>query len=189
MDREVRDLERDEKKLEVEIKALAKKGDRKSATILAKQMVKLRAQKSRMIVGKTQMKGIGMQATAMNAQATVAGAMASASKAMSTMNAAVDPVALQQTMAQFAQESEKFSLTQEMMDDTLDSMFDDEDEDETDLVVDSVFAELGLETAGQLGTVNAATTALVAPEPAAAEPADTAADDALMARLAALSSP
>ena len=79
-----------------------------------------------MIVGKTQMKGIGMQATAMNAQATVAGAMKSATKAMTTMNAAVDPIALQQTMAQFAQESEKFSMTQEMMDDTLDSMFDDE---------------------------------------------------------------
>lgn len=189
MDREVRDLERQEKKLEMEIKALAKKGDRRTATSLAKNLVQLRAQKSRMIVGKTQMKGIGMQATAMNAQATVAGAMKSATKAMTTMNAAVDPIALQQTMAQFAQESEKFSMTQEMMDDTLDSMFDDEDEDETDLVVDAVFAELGLETAGQLGTVNAATTELVSPEPAAAEPADTAADDALMARLAALSSP
>lgn len=189
MDREVRDLERQEKKLEMEIKAVAKKGDRKSAGILAKQLVKLRSQKSRMLVGKTQMKGIGMQATAMNAQATVAGAMKSASKAMASMNAVVDPVALQATMNQFAQESEKFSLTQEMMDDTLDSMFDDEDEEETDLVVDSVFAELGLETAGQLGQVNAATSDFAAPEPAAAEPVNTAADDDLMARLAALSAP
>ena len=38
MDREVRDLERQEKKLEIDIKALAKKGDRKSATILVRQL-------------------------------------------------------------------------------------------------------------------------------------------------------
>lgn len=38
MDREVRDLERQEKKLEIDIKALAKKGDRKSAMILVRQL-------------------------------------------------------------------------------------------------------------------------------------------------------
>lgn len=38
MDREVRDLERQEQKLEIGIKALAKKGDRKSATILVRQL-------------------------------------------------------------------------------------------------------------------------------------------------------
>ena len=36
MDREVRDLERQEKKLEMEIKALAKKGDRRTATSLVR---------------------------------------------------------------------------------------------------------------------------------------------------------
>jgi division protein CdvB (Snf7/Vps24/ESCRT-III family) len=187
MDREVRELEKQEKKLTIEIKAEAKKGNKQTATILAKQMVKLRQQKTRLLVGKTQMKGIGMNLTAMNAQVTVANSMKTAGKAMQSMNAAVDPVALQRTMAQFSAESEKFSMTQEMMDDTLDSMFDDEDEEETDGVVDQVFAELGLETMGQLSTVSAGTTALDA-TPAAEPAVSTAADDALMARLAALGS-
>lgn len=189
MDREVRDLEKQEKKLEIEIKAEAKKGNKQSATILAKQLVKMRQQKTRLLVGKTQMKGIGMNLTAMNAQVTVANTMKTAGQAMQSMNAAVDPVALQRTMAQFAAESEKFSMTQEMMDDTLDSMFDDEDEEETDGIVDSIFTELGLETLGQLGTVGVGSGTLTA-EPAAAEPAiASGADDALMARLAALGSP
>lgn len=183
MDREMRDMEKEERKLIAEIKMHAKKGDKGSATILAKNLVRMRQQKQKLLMSKTTMRGIGMQATTMNASATMAKAMGTASKAMGSMNAAIDPMKLQATMQQFATEQEKFGVTSEMMDDTLDSMFEDDDE-EVDGVVDQVFTELGLEDAAGLSTVAAGTGAMADPVNAHA-----AADDDLERRLAALTAP
>jgi len=179
MDREMRDLEKQEKKLIIEIKQHAAKGDKSSAKIMAKNLVQIRKQKQKMMISKTTMAGIGMQATAMNASATMAGAMKTAGAAMTSMNKAIDPVAMQRMMAQFAGEQEKFSMTQEVMDDAMDSVFEDDDE-EIDGVVDQVFTELGLEDAAGLSTVAAGTTQIAEPQ------ASTAMDDDLERRLAAL---
>jgi len=172
------------KKLEDEIKSLAKKGDRASATARAKNLVQLRKQKTRLLSSKSQIKGIGFQATAMQSQVAVAGAMKTAGTAMKSMNAQINLPELQKTMQEFQMQNEKMEMSQEMMDDAMDSMFDDEDEDETDAVVDSVLTELGLETAGALNQHNVANTALTVPDPVA----DPAQDDDILARLQALSS-
>eukprot|EP00039_Didymoeca_costata_P023617 m.7696 g.7696 ORF g.7696 m.7696 type:complete len:211 (-) comp3757_c0_seq1:182-814(-) len=182
LDREYRDLERQEQKLEAEIKACAKKNDKKSATILAKQLIRMRQQKERLLVSKAQLKGVELSATTMGAQVAVAGAMKTASSAMGQMNQQLDLPKLQQTMGQFERESTKMEMSQEMMDDTLDAMFDEDDEEETDLVVSSVLDELGLETGEKLSGVNAPTARPEVPE-------QTTADDDLMKRLNALTTP
>jgi charged multivesicular body protein 2B len=47
VERDRRELERDEKKLEMEIKKAAKAGNKQACTVLAKQLIQLRKQKTR----------------------------------------------------------------------------------------------------------------------------------------------
>jgi charged multivesicular body protein 2B len=47
VERDRRELERDEKKLELEIKKAAKEGNKQACTVLAKQLIQLRKQKTR----------------------------------------------------------------------------------------------------------------------------------------------
>ena len=47
VERDRRELERDEKKIEMEIKKAAKAGNKQACTVLAKQLVQLRKQKTR----------------------------------------------------------------------------------------------------------------------------------------------
>ena len=47
MERDRRELEREEKKLEMEIKKAAKQGNKQAATVLAKQLINVRKQKTR----------------------------------------------------------------------------------------------------------------------------------------------
>jgi charged multivesicular body protein 2B len=47
VERDRRELERDEKKLEMEIKKAAKAGNKQACTVLAKQLVQIRKQKTR----------------------------------------------------------------------------------------------------------------------------------------------
>jgi len=52
LDRDMRELERQEKQLIVEIKALAKKGDNKSAKIMTKQLIAVRNQKEKLLMSR-----------------------------------------------------------------------------------------------------------------------------------------
>ena len=59
--------------------------------------------------------------------------MAKANAAMAAMGATNDPRKVAQTMQEFQKESAKMDMGQEMMDDTLDGVFDDDEvEGETD---------------------------------------------------------
>lgn len=65
--------------------------------------------------------------------AKVGDAMAKANAAMAAMGATNDPKKVAQTMQEFQKESAKMDMGQEMMDDTLDGVFDDDEvEGETD---------------------------------------------------------
>ena len=61
-------LERQEKQLELEIKQAAKRGDKQTATILAKQLVNLRKQKTRSHAASSKITSVGMQAKGMASQ-------------------------------------------------------------------------------------------------------------------------
>ena len=75
--------------------------------------------------------GLWLQTAATTAK--VGEAMAKANAAMAAMGATNDPVKVAQTMQQFSKENAKMEMGQEMMDDTLDGVFDDDEvEGETD---------------------------------------------------------
>jgi charged multivesicular body protein 3 len=61
LDREVRQLDAAAAKAKAEVKKLAKKGDVKSARILAREVVRSNKQKNRLTTSKAQLNSIGMQ--------------------------------------------------------------------------------------------------------------------------------
>ena len=61
LEREMRQIDQASNKAKAEVKSLAKKGDVKSARILARELVRTKKQKDRLAVSKARLNSIGMQ--------------------------------------------------------------------------------------------------------------------------------
>lgn len=171
IEREKRKLEREEKKVQAQIKAAAKKGDMTAARMMAKELVRIRNAKTKMMGMSSHMGAMGVRATTMAAGVTMAESMGSAAKVMAKSNAAMNPQKMQATMQQFAQQSELMNMTEDMMDDALADAFGDESEEE-DMVVSQVLEEIGLDLAGMMADAPTRGTRVAASAPAAATPSD-----------------
>jgi len=155
MEREVRELEREEKKILSEIKQRAKqpgvnvKGmnvNDPALKSMAKNLVQVRNQKDKLYSSKAQLSSIGMTATSMATQVAATAAIGSVSTAMGKANQAIDTKEMNKIMADFTRQNEVMEVRQEMMDDALTDAFDNEDlEEEADQVTGQVLAELGIE--------------------------------------------
>merc|ERR1711997_584505 len=75
VERDRRGLEREEKKLEMEIKKAAKQGNKQVATVLAKQLIQMRKQKTRTYVVQSQIRGANSQSKMMGANVKLAETM------------------------------------------------------------------------------------------------------------------
>lgn len=147
------DLTKQEKQLEMEIKKAAKEGNRQVCTVLAKQLVQLRKQKTRTYTASSHIGAIGSQTKVMQANQKMASAMATTSKTMGKVNAQLKPQQIMKTMQDFEKENAIMSMKEEMIDDTLSSVLDESgDEEEEDAVVTQVLDEIGIEITGKLST-------------------------------------
>merc|ERR1712055_402952 len=101
VERDRRGLEREEKKLEMEIKKAAKAGNKQACTVLAKQLVQLRKQKTRTYTATSQMQAVnyGMKGMAANV------------KLEETMNDALDDI-----LADSDDESEEQAVIDKVLD-------------------------------------------------------------------------
>eukprot|EP00878_Enallax_costatus_P017037 GHUV01017886.1.p2 GENE.GHUV01017886.1~~GHUV01017886.1.p2 ORF type:complete len:194 (+),score=86.59 GHUV01017886.1:149-730(+) len=188
LDRELIGLKTEEQKLIREIKAAAKANNQASMKILAKSLVRLRAQMTKLQGSAANLKGVSTNLTTAAAATTVASSMATATGAMSKMQQQINPAKVNQTMQQFAKENAKMEMTQEMMGDTLDSALDDETtEDETGELVNQVLDEIGVDLSAVLGTAPQKRVAAAQPAAAGKEAEDSELQD-LAARLATLRS-
>lgn len=189
LDRELRELDRREQQLIAEIKKEAKLGrSEKAVSILAKQLVQLRAQRDRLIGTRANIGALATHASAMASQVTVSEAIGSAGKAMGAMNKVMDSKKVGLTMQQFQRETEKMNMSEELMTDMLSDAFDtDETEEETDAVVGQVLADIGLDITKDLQDAPTTKLAAVEEEAQAADKntTDTHLAD-LQAQLAAL---
>ena len=143
MTRERNDLERQEKKIQEEIKKAAKTGNKQVATILAKQLVALRKQKTKTYQVGSRMQAIGTQQKMMASNMKMAEAVGTTTKTMVNMNKLMDPQKTAQTMHQFERENAKMAMTEEMMNDALDDILnEDGDSEEEDAIVTQVIDSL-----------------------------------------------
>jgi len=151
IDRDIRDLTKQEQLLLSEIKSRAKSPGvnpqtDKGLKSQARQLVQLRKQKEKLYETKATLNSMGMQATAMATQVSAASAVGSVTSALSSANAAMDAKTLGATMAEFQKQTETAKLKEELMNDALADAFEDSDvEEEAENVTNMVLAELGVE--------------------------------------------
>uniref|UniRef100_A0A8B9JEA1 Charged multivesicular body protein 2Ba n=1 Tax=Astyanax mexicanus TaxID=7994 RepID=A0A8B9JEA1_ASTMX len=144
-------LEKQEKQMEMEIKKMAKTGNREACKILAKQLVQLRKQKNRTYAVSSKVTSMSTQTKVMNSQMKMAGAMSTTAKTMQTVNKKMDPKKTLQTMQDFQKENLKMEMTEDMINDTLDEIFNESgDEEECQDIVNQVLDEIGIEISGKV---------------------------------------
>jgi charged multivesicular body protein 2B len=159
LDREVRELDRQEKSITAELKARAKvaTGTKDPAlTALAKQLVQVRQQRTKLQTTKAQLGAMGMHATVTASHIAAVSAIGSVTGAMKTANAQVNMKDTMKVMSEFQRENERIQVKEEMMDDALADAFDSEGvEEEAENVTNQVLAELGVELDSQMVGLNA----------------------------------
>ncbi|XP_076358722.1 charged multivesicular body protein 2b isoform X2 [Tachypleus tridentatus] len=157
IEKDRRDLERQEKQLEMEIKKAAKQGNKQVCTVLAKQLVQLRKQKTRTYTAGSKVQSIGAQSKGMHSNLKLASAMGQTTKAMGVVNKQMKPEAMMKTIQDFEKQNMKMEMTEEMMEDTLNAVFDESgDEEEQDAIVTQVLDEIGIEITGKVSDAPAA---------------------------------
>lgn len=163
IDKSTRELERErtklqtqEKKIIADIKKAAKDGQMGPVKIMAKDLVRTRAQITKFYQMKCQMQAVGLQIQTIKSTQGMAEAMKGASRAMRAMNASVDARAMAKILADFEKESQIMNDKQEMMDEAIDDTFETEDEETAvNDVVGQVLAEIGIDLGDAMGAAPA----------------------------------
>ena len=154
MDRELRELDRQEKQVTLELKQRAKmisNSKDPALAALAKQLVQVRKQKEKLLTAKAQIGAVGMHATSMASQVAAASAIGSVTGAMAVANNAMYVKATTKILHEFQRENERLEVKQEMMDEALMDAFDNEEvEEEAENLTNQVLAELGVELDSQM---------------------------------------
>jgi len=149
IDRERVKIESQEKKVIAEIKKLAKQGQLPSAKVLAKDLVRMRNQVTKMYAMRSQLQSVEMQLQTMKSTAVLGTSLEGVTRAMVAMNKTINLPALNATMREFLQENQRMDLTQEMMGDAMDMVGDDVTS-ESDDVVNQVLSEIGVEVTSEV---------------------------------------
>lgn len=98
----------------LEIKKAAKEGNKEACTLLAKQLVNLRKQKTRTFAANSKISSVGFQNKTMGANIALGDAMATTSKTMGEMNKIMKPEKIAGDMRAFQQANMKMEMTDEM---------------------------------------------------------------------------
>lgn len=191
IDRQIRDIQREEEKVKRSIKDAAKKGQRDVCIILAKEMIQSKRAVSKLYASKAQMNSVLLSMKNQLALLRVAGAMQKSTEVMKAMQNLVKIPEIQATMRELSKEMMKAGIIEEMLEDTFESMEDGEEmEEAAEEEVDKILYDI---TAGALGKApSKVTDALPEMEPAGAAAAseDESEEDIeeMQSRLAALRS-
>jgi charged multivesicular body protein 2B len=148
-------LQREQKRVELEIKKAARQGNEGVVRTLAKQLIQLRAQDAKLLGFSANMGSMEMQMTSMAATSSMSDAMAKAAGALKQQNQHLQRSNMVGVARDFSMANERMGMTQEMMDDTLADAFEDDEMAEEDLI-SQVLGEVGVERTAALAGVGAA---------------------------------
>lgn len=169
MDRQIRGIQREEEKVKRALKEAAKKNDKDTCTILAKEIIRARKAITRIYTSKAHLNSVQLQMKNQLATLRVAGSLQKSTEVMAAMQSLVRLPEVAGAMREMSREMMKAGIIEEMMEETFESMEDTEEmEEEAQGEVDKVLWEL---TEGKLGEAPLPPTANVVKEevPAAAE--------------------
>ncbi|KAI5616744.1 charged multivesicular body protein 3, partial [Silurus asotus] len=190
IDRQIRDIQREEEKVKRSIKDAAKKGQKDVCIILAKEMIHSKKAVNKLYASKAQMNSVLLSMKNQLSVLRMAGALQKSTEVMKAMQNLVKIPEIQATMRELSKEMMKAGIIEEMLEDTFEGMEDeDEMEEAAEAEVDRILFEI---TAGALGKApSKVTDALPEPEPVGATAASEDEEEdieEMQSRLAALRS-
>ena len=161
-------MQNQEKKLEGEIRLMAKKGQIDSTKVLAASVIRNRRAIQKFYQLKSYMQAISLQLVSAKSIDSMQRSMVGAERAMAAMNKQMNIPALRKTMQEFSKQTEKTNTSTEMMEDALDQVFEmDGDAEATDEMVQQYLDEVGI--SAQMALKNAPTSSAVAEAPVASD--------------------
>ncbi|KAL7071522.1 hypothetical protein ACQ4LE_009298 [Meloidogyne hapla] len=147
-----RQLERKEKELEQQIKQLAKSGQKDACKVLAKQLVQIRNLKTKNIGTNATITSISSKNRQTQSLNTMAKAIGTTASTMQQVNARMPLNKLAGQMQEFGKQQALMDMKGELIDETLDSMLE-MDDDAEQKVIDQVLDEIGIETKQKLSNI------------------------------------
>jgi charged multivesicular body protein 2A len=146
LDRERLGLQNQDKKLITEIKKMAKANQMESVKVMAKSLVRNRHAITKMYQLKSQLQAVSLRMATLKSTQAMSEAMRGATRAMGAMNRQMNMPALQKIMRDFEMQNERMEMTSDVMGDAIDDAFEGEDEEgETEELVNSVLDEIGID--------------------------------------------
>uniref|UniRef100_A0A8C8BF26 Charged multivesicular body protein 3 n=1 Tax=Otus sunia TaxID=257818 RepID=A0A8C8BF26_9STRI len=147
IDRQIRDIQREEEKVKRSIKDAAKKGQKDVCVILAKELIRSRKAVSKLYASKAHMNSVLMGMKNQLAVLRVAGSLQKSTEVMKAMQNLVKIPEIQATMRELSKEMMKAGIIEEMLEDTFESLEDQEEmEEEAEMEIDKILFEI---TAGE----------------------------------------
>lgn len=151
LDREVRKIEREEMKIQNDLKIAAKRGKKDVCAILAKELVRSKKSKNRLHAAKSQINSIAMIIQEQMSTVQMAGSLQKSTEVMKSMQNLVSVQSISSTMQDLSKEMMKTGIISEMLDDAVEEAIDDEPiEDEVQAEIDKIMSEVGVETGTKL---------------------------------------
>ena len=139
-------IQREEDKVKRSIKEAAKRGDTGTCKMLAKEVVRSRKAVNRMHTSKAQMNSVVMQMENQLAQQKVTGHMQKSTEVMRMMNKLTKVGEVSATMQEMQREMMKAGVIEEMVDSAMEALDGSDEEEEADVEVEKVMAELAAST-------------------------------------------
>ncbi|KAF5836398.1 Snf7-domain-containing protein [Dunaliella salina] len=145
LDRERMGLQNQEKRIIQDIKKMAKEGQMDAVKVMAKSLVRNRHAVTKMYGLKSQLQAVSLRIATLKSTDAMANAMKGATKAMRMMNKKLNMPQLTHIMREFEKQNERMEMTSDMMGDAVDDAMGEEDEEEeTDGLVNQVLDEIGI---------------------------------------------
>ena len=156
IDREDSRARLQERKLQAEILREAQQQHFAACAAKGRELVRLRAHRTRLTTMKGHMTALSQQLSTVGNTQSMQSIMAKTTSLLKGLNQKTDPRAVHRQLLEFERQSSHMQANQEVMEETLDNIFEADNEDETtDATLAAVFAEIGLDSQAVLAAARA----------------------------------
>lgn len=148
LDRQINAIKREEAKVTRALKEAAKKGDKDSCNILAKELINSRKAVNKLYTAKANLNSVQLQMKSQLALLKVAGTLQTSAEVMKSMSQLVKLPEIQKSMMELSREMMKAGVIEEMLEDVMEPLGEEEElEEAAQEEVDRIILEL---TTGKL---------------------------------------
>lgn len=163
MDRQIRQIQREEDKIKRSLKEAAAKNDKEICKILAKEIIRSRKAVTKIYTSKAHINSVQLQMKNQLATLKIAGSLQKSTEVMQAMHALVRLPEVAANMREMSREMTKAGILEEMIDETMESIEDTEElEEQAEEEVNKVLWEI---TAGKLGEAPAVPSGAMSVQP------------------------